>query len=130
MSTMDFELLALDQVAGETPSDGPDLETLRHFAGNPQSARMFHVYSGTNANGPADLPWLDVENALVIGGGADYGDDTWIALDVRLSAVTPRVVLSQFHHFGREGKRTAPSHMTWNTLSPDIESFLSILRRR
>lgn len=127
MSAMDFELLTLSQVSGKERSEIADLETLAFFAKTPSSALMHRVYAGSNPQGPSDLPWLDVEKALVIGGGADYGDDTFIALDYRPDRNDPRVVISEYHHYGPEGARTASSHFTWLEVAGNIQTFLAVL---
>jgi hypothetical protein len=127
MSTMDFELLTLGEIQGSVQSQVADLETLACFAKSTVNAFTFHVYLGHNANGPDDLPWLDVERAVVLGGGADVGDDTWIALDYRLSPREPRVVISDFLHFGPEGDRTAPSHIDWLELARGVPELLGMI---
>jgi hypothetical protein len=127
MPAMDFELLTLDQISGKVRSEIADLETLVLFARTPSTAVVHRVYAGNNIQGPFDLPWLDVERALVIGGGADYGDDTWISLDYRRDRADPRVVISQFNHYGPEGARTAPSHITWLQIAANIRGFLAML---
>lgn len=127
MSTMDFELLTLGEIQGSVQSQVADLETLASFAKSTVGACTFHVYLGRNANGPDDLPWLDVEQAVVLGGGADVGDDTWIALDYRLSSREPRVVISDFLHFGPEGRRTAPSHIDWVELARGVPELLGMI---
>lgn len=125
MSAMDFELLTIDQVSGKARSKVADLETLVLFAKTPCTALVHRVYVGTNTLGPSDLPWLDVDKALIIGGGADYGDDTWIALDYRLDQADPRVVISQFHHYGPEAARTAPSHISWLEIATNVQAFIA-----
>lgn len=130
MSDMDFELLTLSQISGKVRSKIANLETLVHFAKTPSTALVWQVYAGNNAQGPSDLPWLDVAKALVIGGGADYGDDTFIALDYRLNRSDPRVVISLYNHYGPEGARTAPSHVTWLELADNTQGLLAVLRAR
>ena len=127
MLKLDFELLSINEICENERSEVADMETLRTFAKKPQLARMFRLYSSFNPEGTSDLPWLDVEKALVIGGGADYGDDMWIVLDARLDPIAPRVVLNEFCHFGLDGARTAPSHVVWIELAPNVECFLSML---
>ena len=127
MSGFDFELLTISQISGKERSKIADLETLVYSAKKPSSALTDRVHAGNNTQGPSDLPWLDVERSLVIGGGADYGDDTFIALDYRLDPSGPRVVISQYYlHYGPEGARTAPSHMTWLEIAANIEGFLAL----
>jgi hypothetical protein len=127
MSTIDFELLSIDQILGKKSSQIADLETLTLFAKKPSSALHHRVYIGNNAQGPSDLPWLDVDKALVIGGGADYGDDTWLALDYRLNLLDPRIVVSQYRHYGPEPARAAPSHINWLAIAPNIQGFLALV---
>jgi hypothetical protein len=127
MSQMDFELLTLSQICGQERSMVADLETLVRFAKSPGTARGYQVYVGNNMQGPSDLPWLDVKSSLVIGGGADYGDDTFIALDYRLNPRDPRVVISQYNHYASEGARTAPSHISWLAIATNIQGFIALL---
>jgi len=130
MVEIDFELLSISEIVGDADSDVAGLDALHTFVKKPRLARMFRLYSAFNPEGPSDLPWLDVDKALVIGGGADYGDDVWVVLDARVNPISPRLVLNHFYHFGPEGARTAPSHAEWIELAPNIESFLSMLSRR
>jgi hypothetical protein len=127
MSDMDFELLTLSQISGKERSEIANLESLVDCAKTASTALVWQVYAGNNTQGPSDLPWLDVEKALVVGGGADYGDDTFIALDYRLDRSDPRVVISQYNHYGPEGARTAPSHVTWLEIAGTIRGLLALL---
>lgn len=64
------------------------------FADNPDDAKLMHEYRGSVSSEKPDLPWLDVEKALVIAVNREPGDDLAIALDFRTSADDPRVVAS------------------------------------
>jgi hypothetical protein len=59
-----------------------------------------------------DLPWLDVEQARVFGGGG-WGDELWLVLDYRPGAGRPRVVANEIDtdgtHFDVHWRELAPS---------------------
>ena len=76
---------------------------------------------------PSDLPWLDLEQALIVGGGADYGDDTWIALDFRGRPLAPRVVISDIPRSEKGNHGTAELELRWMELAPDIGFFLKLI---
>ena len=59
--------------------------------------------------GDSELPILDVEKALVFGGGAGYGDDFWLVIDLRSRAEDPRVVGNQFSVKGCDWVQISPS---------------------
>ena len=75
---LDFELL---QDEKQLERNGiADTNTLVKFASNPQIREKFGLeIDVTNSV----LPKLDVNQALVFGGGADFGDDFWLTLDLR-----------------------------------------------
>lgn len=116
----DVELLqSLDEMVGEA-SEISDISWLRKCADNPELASKYQVTRGTANAGPIELPWLDVEQALVIGGGADYGDDTLIVLDYRSKATEPRVVVNVWSQ-GR------PLQVEWRELAPTVTRFMQML---
>jgi GNAT superfamily N-acetyltransferase len=75
-----------------------ELEKLRSVELTPALSERFRVRSRRSTAVPIDLPWLDVDRAAVIGGGADYGDDTRLVLDFRSSIFDPRVLVNEWHH--------------------------------
>lgn len=73
----------------------PDAASMRtrtrafdQLVADPVTARLFRL-----ARGPADLPWLDVDRALMVA-VAPAGDDTAVVLDLRTDPADPRVVAS------------------------------------
>jgi hypothetical protein len=84
-------------------------------------AAQYSLYRGTIDQQGGDLPLLDVEKAVVIGGGADYGDDTWIVLDYRPNLKSPRVLASQW-----QAGTTGP-HLQWVELAPSFEAFWQLV---
>lgn len=71
-------------------------EQLLGFASNNQKAADFRVKCGSKVTAPIKLPWLDIEQAICIGGGADYGDDLWLMIDFRSDQNDPRVLANIF----------------------------------
>lgn len=127
---MRFDLLTLEQVRGHSRSKIADTRTLVEFSAHPASASTHRLYAGRNANGPMDLPWLDVEKATVIGGGADFGDDTWIALDYRQTPEAPRVVISTLEYNTASGRTAEPARITWLELAANVSNFLEMIHPR
>lgn len=101
-------------------SEAADIQSLRQFADSAELSEKFKVKRGSAVTGPVELPWLDVEQALLIGGGADYGDDTWLVLDFRTGPTDPRVVVNVW----RQG---APPQVEWRELTPSLTLFLRML---
>ena len=90
---IDFELL---QTEKQLERNGiADTHTLLKFADNPNICDKLGLEIDV-AN--SDLPKLDVNHALVFGGGADIGDDFWLTLDLRTEFDNPRVVGNHFQH--------------------------------
>jgi hypothetical protein len=67
------------------------------------------------------LPWIDVEKALIFGGG-NYGDELAIALDYRLDHSRPRVVANALAQAGWPA-------FDWVELAPDFAEFWMMLDR-
>lgn len=97
-------------------SKNADLETLIEFAGDVRLSEQMRLLRGSENHEKNDLPWLDVEQALVIGGGADYGDDLWLVMDYRRNALSPRVIFNVYDERGRA---------SWMVLTESVELFLS-----
>jgi hypothetical protein len=79
-----------------------------------------HLGRGSFGQVP-DLPWLDTEKCLPLGGGY-YGDDLWLVLDYRPSEDEPRVVANEFVRL------ESGSGMMWRPLAPSFDEFWEILR--
>jgi hypothetical protein len=61
-----------------------------------------------------------VDQVLVIGGGADYGDDTWVVLDYRSDPTNPRVVANEW-------PSGPPPGTAWREVAPSVTDFLRLL---
>ena len=109
---IDFELL---QNEAQLERNGiADTRTLIKFADNPNTSDMFSlVVDAPNST----LPKLDVSHALVFGGGADFGDDFWLTLDLRNDFHDPRVVGNYFQHNSCE----------WFEIAPTFSQFCELL---
>ncbi|MFD0536042.1 hypothetical protein ACFQY7_22155 [Actinomadura luteofluorescens] len=65
---------------------------------------------------PVELPWLDVDAAVLIAVNRHAGDDVAIALDYRTGASDPRVVASDLF--------TDPGGCAWRTVAPSFSAAL------
>jgi hypothetical protein len=89
------------------------------FADDEQLSEVFCVLRGSRRAQPVELPWLDVEQAVLIAVNRDAGDDVAIALDYRTDADDPRVVASDCW--------TDPSTCSWRTVAPTFTAFAAEL---
>jgi hypothetical protein len=117
LAAMDLELI--QSVESLIDNDIASTATLCTFADNPRLAESHRLRRGSKAEQAVELPWLDVEKAVVFGGGADYGDDLWLVLDFRAHVDDPRVVANEFL---KEGG-TAPTGCLWREITPSFSSF-------
>jgi hypothetical protein len=111
----DLELArTLEEIAADT-SYIAGLCTLQNF--NRERRTKWHLYDGSITRQTKALPWLDTSSATVIGGGADYGDDLWLVLDLRTSQEDPAVIFNVF---------TAPNgaRAEWSLAAPSLTEFL------
>jgi hypothetical protein len=83
------------------------------------SSRLFRALRGGRERQSVDLPWLDVEQAVLIAVNRNPGDDVALALDYRTSTADPRVVASDFW--------TDPRQCPWRTVTPTFTEFVSRL---
>ena len=82
------------------------------------TARLFRLARGSAAAGPVELPWLDVERAVLIAVNRIPGDDVAVALDYRTSGSDPQVV----------GDFWTGSHQcAWRTVAPAFSAFTTAL---
>jgi hypothetical protein len=115
-SKMDLELIPDLSIIERDTSHIAKLSTLVEFHRDPRF--RWHLCYDWSSTGERNLPWLDLNHATVIGGGADYGDDLWLILDTRYDTEDPRVLYNMFG---------AHSHSaTWHELCPTLSSFLSL----
>jgi hypothetical protein len=83
------------------PVDFLGIEGIRHesrwgLVDIPWAAAGFHLARGSRSPSPVELPWLDVEKAVVIAVNRVHGDDIVIALDYRTDREDPRVVANRW----------------------------------
>lgn len=108
---LDF-LTDVDQIRRESRS-------LDYLTEDDATARLFRQARGSIAASPVELPWLDVELAVLIAVNRIPGDDVAIALDYRTSSSDPRVVASDFW--------TDPRQCVWRTIAPTFSAFTTAL---
>lgn len=94
-------------------------QSLDRLADDEASSRLFRAIRGSDVAGPVELPWLDVELAVLIAVNRIPGDDVAIALDYRGNEPNPRVVASDFW--------TDPRQCAWRTVTPTFTEFASEL---
>ncbi|WP_331771591.1 hypothetical protein OG948_49280 (plasmid) [Embleya sp. NBC_00888] len=88
--------------------------SLDFFADDERSSALFREVRGSVV-GSVDLPWLDVEQAVLIVVNRRPGEDVAIALDYREDAEDPRVVGSDFR---------ADRHVcAWRIVAPTLTDF-------
>jgi hypothetical protein len=83
------------------------------------SAQLFRQARGTERAGPIELPWLDIDKALLIAVNERPGDDVAVALDYRTDPADPRVVASDFW--------TEPGPCSWRQVAPTFSAFVAAL---
>jgi hypothetical protein len=113
-SPLDF-LTSIDWMRRESRS-------LTQFADDPSLAQLFRETRGSNAIGPVNLPWIDVEQAVLIAVNRLPGDDVAMALDYRTDPANPRVVASDFW--------TNPRQCSWRVVTPTFSQLVQKLGLR
>ncbi|MFD5975825.1 hypothetical protein ACFWG2_22380 [Streptomyces bacillaris] len=93
-------------------------QSMDMFADDPHSA-FFRQARGSRSVAPIELPWLDVERAVLIATTRNPGDDGALALDYRTDPSDPRVVGSDFW--------TDPLLCQWRVVAPTFSGFVSSL---
>ncbi|MFD6568150.1 hypothetical protein [Micromonospora profundi] len=111
-SPLDF-LTSIEGMRSESGS-------LTMFADDPPSSHLFRQTRGSVATASVELPWLDVEKAVLIAVNRIPGDDVAMALDYRTDPAEPRVVASDF--------RTDPKQCSWRTVAPTFSQLVKVLR--
>ncbi|MEU0939717.1 hypothetical protein [Embleya sp. NPDC005971] len=80
---------------------------------------FFREARGSRGAVPLELPWLDVEQAVLIAVNRTPGDDVALALDYRTDQSDPRVVGSDFW--------TNPQLCEWRVVAPAFSAFVASL---
>ncbi|WP_162907537.1 hypothetical protein [Allorhizocola rhizosphaerae] len=93
--------------------------SLDMFADDQLSARLFRTVRGSAHGEAVELPWLDIERAVLIAVNRVPGDDVAIALDYRQDHGKPRVVASDFW--------TDPKQCSWRLVAPSFTAFATDL---
>ncbi|WP_326664684.1 hypothetical protein [Streptomyces sp. NBC_00385] len=93
-------------------------QSMDMFADDPHSA-FFRQARGSRSVAPLELPWLDVEQAVLIAITRRPGDDGALALDYRSDPSDPRVVGSDFW--------ADPLLCQWRVVAPTFSGFVSSL---
>ncbi|MGW1127858.1 hypothetical protein [Streptomyces sp. NPDC002526] len=88
------------------------------FADDPHCA-FFRQARGSRGVAPLGLPWLDVEQAVLIATTRNPGDDGALALDYRTDPSDPRVVGSDFW--------TDAALCRWRVVAPSFSGFVASL---
>ncbi|MGH3737333.1 MAG: hypothetical protein ACRDT6_17215 [Micromonosporaceae bacterium] len=86
------------------------------FADDEPSAELFREVRGSQVAHPVELPWLDVEQAVLIAVNRNPGDDVALALDYRTDRGDPRVVGSDFW--------TNPKQCSWRVVTPTFTELV------
>lgn len=109
--------MTIDEMEAETAGLSRETE-------DDELAGMFWVARRSAQSEPIELPWLDIDRALLVG-GARYSDCIAIALDYRTDAEDPQVVV-----FGEEmvdlqqGDRWP---LGWRVVVPTFPAFVAAL---
>jgi hypothetical protein len=82
-------------------------------------SNMFFEYRGSKSKDKPDLPWLDIDQAIIFAVNRIHGDDLGLAMDFRTSAEDPRVVGSYW--------KTAPNSFEWRLINNSFYNFLEEL---
>lgn len=88
------------------------------FADDPHTA-FFRQARGSKGAAPLELPWLDIEQAVLIVTTRIPGDDGALALDYRSDPSDPRVVGSDFW--------ADPHLCQWRVVAPTFSGFVTSL---
>jgi hypothetical protein len=94
-------------------------QSLDQLTDDEASSRLFRVIRGSVTASPVELPWLDIELAVLIAVNQIPGDDVAIALDYRSNETNPRIVASDFW--------TNPKQCAWRIVTPTFSGFVSAL---
>jgi hypothetical protein len=95
-------------------------ESTGKLADDARSSQLFHVYHGRGYP-TRSLPWLDVDMSLMIAVNRELGADVAIAIDLRTSALDPRVVATDWVGHGKE------TRSLWREVSPSFTQFIEKL---
>jgi hypothetical protein len=102
----------------------PDVDQIRRESGSlfqltddEGTGRLFRLSRGSAD--PVELPYLDVDLAVLVAVNRIPGDDVAVALDYRTRTTDPRVVASDLW--------TDPRQCSWRTVAPTFSAFIAAL---
>lgn len=126
LAEMDFRFIQSTDLASH-----PEMKGLWQFTEKPEFAEWQKVARGSQSTSKVELPWLDVEKAIVFGGGADLGDDTHLVLDYRSDLHDPRVVSNEYLHDEADAvtlKGGKAPGLVWREVAPSFSAFCRLVR--
>ncbi|MFJ2218401.1 hypothetical protein ACIQVO_40135 [Streptomyces sp. NPDC101062] len=94
-------------------------QSMDMFADDPHST-YFRQARGSSGISPLELPWLDIEQAVLIAITRNPGDDGALALDYRTDPSDPRVVGTDYW--------SNPLLCEWRVVAPTFSGFVTRLR--
>ncbi|MET8146850.1 hypothetical protein ACIBSW_14290 [Actinoplanes sp. NPDC049668] len=94
---------------------------LDFIADDRSTSGLFRMARGSRSDHPIDLPWLDVDQAVLIAVNEHAGDDVVLALDYRTDSTDPRVVAADIW--------TDPTQYSWRVVTPTFTDLLAALQR-
>ena len=81
---------------------------------------LFRMDRSSRLDHPLELPWLDVDKAVLIAVNERAGDDVALALDYRTDTADPRIVASDIW--------TDPTQYCWRIVRPTFTGLLAALQ--
>lgn len=93
--------------------------SMDRFADDEGSSALFREIRGSSQQAAVELPWLDVEQAVLVAVNRHAGDDVALALDYRSNPADPCVVGSDFW--------TNPRQCEWRPVTPTFSAFVHAL---
>jgi hypothetical protein len=126
--------LLVDPVDFLTSPEVMARESSGQLADDPGLAAVFHMFRGSRAAEPAELPWLDVERSFFEAVNRWPGDDVGIALDYHSGIDDPRVVAGDWGSGrgacgARSPQRSAGSCGCWGRAAQTPNLALHLTRR-
>jgi hypothetical protein len=97
-------------------------EGLDHIVDDERSSAVFRMVRGSREPGLVELPWLDIDQAILIAVNRNAGDDVAVALDLRTDPTDPRVVASDIW--------SNPRQYAWRIVTPTFTQFAAGLGLR
>lgn len=93
---------------------------LDHIADDRSISDLFRMARSSRSIHPIGLPWLDVDQAVLIAVNEHAGDDVALALDYRTDSADPRVVAADIW--------TDPSRYSWRVVTSTFTDLVRALQ--